>query len=366
MSLQPRRLYGLLLLGLSLIAASSVPTEPPPVFLAKWGTFGTGDGQFNLPYDVSVDPLGNVYVADHSNHRIQKFDGNGTFLRMWGWGVKTPVYEFQICSSSCRSGIAGSGNGQFFWPEGVAGDASGNIYVADSYNDRIQKFRSNGTYLTRWGTSGSSNGQFDRPIGVAVDATGNVYVADSYNDRIQKFNGSGTFLTKWGTYGGSDDQFYEPHGVAVDASGNVYVADTRNHRIQEFDSSGTFVLMWGWGVQDGSSTLQTCTSGCQSGLQGSGDGQFHWPGGVSVDATGNVYVADSNNHRIQKFSNTGTFLDKWGSSGGADGQFNWPLGIASDAAGHVYVADYLNHRIQKFGDPLLDFFIGEPELPSGH
>ena len=119
-------------------------------------------------------------------------------------------------------------------PSGVAVDSSGNVYVADSGNKRIQKFNSAGGFITKWGSSGSGDGQFSYPCGVAVDSSGNVYVADTSNQRIQKFNSSGGFITKWGSYGSGDGQFSNPYGVAVDSSGNVYVADSGNRRIQKF------------------------------------------------------------------------------------------------------------------------------------
>ena len=187
-------------------------------FLAKWGTPGSGNGQFYNPYDAAVDGDGNVYVVDYGNSRIQKFDGDGGYLTQWGG--------------------YGSGNGQFNNPVGVAIDGDGNVYVADYNNNRIQKFDGDGGYLTQWGTPGSGNGQFSSPFGVAVDGDGNVYVADSSNHRIQKFDGGGGYLGQWGTLGSGDGQFNSPVGVAVDGDGNVYVADYGNHRIQKFGPDG--------------------------------------------------------------------------------------------------------------------------------
>jgi DNA-binding beta-propeller fold protein YncE len=220
------------------------------------------------------------------------------------------------------------GDGNFKYLRGVAVDSSGNVYVADTDNNRIQKFSSTGTFLGKWGFYGTGDGQFAYPEGVAVDSSGNVYVADEGNNRIQKFSSSGTFLAKWGSYGTEDGQFQYPQGVAVDTSGNVFVTDLGNYRIQKFSSSGTFLAKWG--------------------TQGSGDGQFYYPGGVAVDSSGNVYVADTNNDRIQKFSSSGTFLAKWGTQGSGDGQFQYPNGVAVDSLGNVYVADINNNRIQKF------------------
>jgi DNA-binding beta-propeller fold protein YncE len=144
-------------------------------FLLKWGSSGSGDGQFDGLQGIAVDPSGNVYVADLWNHRIQKFDANGNFLTKWG--------------------SPGSGDGQFVLPRGLATDSSGNLYVADFGNDRIQQFDANGTLLAKWGTLGGGSGQFNGPGWVAVAGSGNVYVADQYNSRIQLFGTAPFTLT---------------------------------------------------------------------------------------------------------------------------------------------------------------------------
>jgi hypothetical protein len=116
----------------------------------------------------------------------------------------------------------------------MAVDSSNNIYVADTGNNRIQKFNSSGTFLTKWGSNGTGNGQFDSPNGISVDSTGNVYVADTNNNRIQKFSSTGVFIDSCGSAGTGDGEFSGPQDVAADASGNIYVADTGNERIQKF------------------------------------------------------------------------------------------------------------------------------------
>ena len=223
------------------------------------------------------------------------------FLLTWGWGVQDGSSVFQTCTSGCREGSYGSGIGQFANPKGVAIDAAGNLYVVDSQNDRIQKFDRYGKYLTSWGSSGSDEGQFGVPIGVALDALG-----------------------------------------------NVYVADKANHRIQKFDNTGTFLLTWGWGVQNGSPVLQTCVANCQAGSAGGNVGQFDDPTYLAIDVSGVVYVADTDNHRIQKFESTGVFLDLWGAFGSGDEEFKYPMGIAIDSKDNAYVADSENYRIVKY------------------
>ena len=153
-----------------------------------------------------------------------------------------------------------------------------------------------------------------------------------------------------GSAGSGDGRFNSPAGVAVDDAGNVYVTDQFHHRIEKFNNAGAFLLVWGWGVGDGTAEFQICAADCQTGVQGSGNGQFSFPAAVAVDGAGHVYVADQFNHRIQKFDLDGNYLDQWGSHGylGGPGEFEQPQGVAADAAGNVYVADFYNGRIQKF------------------
>jgi len=149
--------------GLSNVANATTP----PQFLTKWGSPGTGIGQFEYPVGIAVDGSGNVYVTDRDINRIQKFDGNGTFLWMWG--------------------SQGTADGQLKGPRGIAVDGSGNVYVADAQNQRIQKFDGTGTFLTKWGSQGTGDGQFILPLGIAIDGSDNIYVVDRANNRIQKF-----------------------------------------------------------------------------------------------------------------------------------------------------------------------------------
>jgi DNA-binding beta-propeller fold protein YncE len=218
----------------------------------------------------------------------------------------------------------------FFLPTDIAINENGSVYVADTYNHRIQKFTSDGFFIKAWGQRGNGEGEFDYPYGIAIDTTNSVYVADNYNHRIQKFNSAGQFITKWGSQGGGDGELLRPRSIAIDAQDNVYVADTGNHRIQKFNSDGQFITKWG--------------------NQGSGDGQFDEPSGIAVDHAGNVYVTDSNNHRVQKFTPEGVFVSQWGSFGSTDGNLNIPIGITVDRVDNIYVTDSQNHRVQKF-DP---------------
>lgn len=228
-------------------------------------------------------------------------------------------------------------------PTGVAVDGSGNMYVADFANHRIQKLTQATNTWSEWGKAGggegSGLGEFNAPVGVAVDNIGNVYVAELGNHRIQKLTVSTNTWSEWGKSGGGPGdalgEFNTPIGVAVDSDRNVYVADYSNHRVQKLIVSTN---TWSeWKKSDGGS--------------GSDLGEFNRPSGVAVDGSGNVYVADSGNHRIQKLTLSGNAWSEWGKSGGGPGtglgEFLTPTGIALDGIGNVYVTDSVNHRVQK-------------------
>jgi NHL repeat len=260
-----------------------------------------------------------IAVDASGNVFVGEFDGNR-------------VQEFTGSGAYVTKwGSPGSGNGQFTNPGPVAVDGDGNVIVGDYNANRIQKFTKDGVYLGKWGSTGSGDGQFHGPVGIAVDASGNVFVADQINHRVQKFTSAGAFVTKWGSLGTGDGQFNVANGVAVDADGNVFVVDFRNHRVQKFTNGGTFVTTWG-------------------GL-GDGDGEFRFPSGIAIDAAGNVFVSDLETSRVQKFTNDGDFVAKWGSVGSGPGELSYPVALATDGHGNVLVAEYFNDRVQKFACP---------------
>lgn len=282
-------------------AAMGAPTVVPQFPLMKWGSQGTAEGQFSYPSAITLDAEGNIYIADGNNYRIQKFDHKGRFVRMWGWGVSDGSDLFQICTSGCQEGLVGGSDGQFTTMVGLAFDAADNLHVVDLSQDQVQKFDRDGSFLLRWGVFGSSEGQFDGASGAAVGPNGELYVLDNYL-----------------------------------------------HRAQRFDLSGNSERLWGWGVQNGTSTFQICQTGCQTGLSGTGNGQFHFPARVAVDSSGNVYVSDQSNNRVQKFTSNGVYLAKFGTTGSGDGQLNRPAGLWVDSRDNVYVADSDNNRVVQF------------------
>jgi uncharacterized protein (TIGR03790 family) len=292
---------------------SSVTDTTPSTlnFLFKFGSSGSGDGQFSSGANgIAFDSSGNVYVVDIFARRVQKFTSTGVYISQFG--------------------SFGSGDGQFSNPNGIAIDSSGNIYVADSSNHRIQKFDSNGVYVSQFGSSGTGNGQFNSPASLAFDSSGNIFVVDTLNERVQKFTSGGVYISKFGTLGSGNGQFGTngPKGIVIDSSNNIYVLDTINERIQKFDSNGVYVSKFG--------------------SIGTGNGQFasNSARNLVIDSSGNIFVADTNNHRIQKFTSDGVYITKFGSSGTADGQFSNPSTVAIHPNGSIYVADLNNNRIQ--------------------
>lgn len=285
-------------------------------YVSQWGTAGTGSGQFNTPYGVALDSSGNVYVCDVANNRIQKFTGTGTFTFSFGNTITPATLRLNT-------------------PSAIAvNSSSGIVYVTDTNNRRIQRYDMATGAATatfpRWGSAGTGNGQFNAPVGIALDSSGNVYVADTGNNRIQKFDATGTYITKWGAAGTGNGQFNAPTGIVVDSGDNVYVVDRGNNRVQKFSSTGTYITKWG--------------------TTGAGNGQFNSPRHMSVDSSNNIYVADTGNNRIQKFDSTGTYLAQWGSSGTGNGQFTGPRAVVVSSAGSVaYVSDTGNNRIERFG-----------------
>jgi sugar lactone lactonase YvrE len=262
-------------------------------FMSKWGTNGTGEGQFDFPSGIAVDSQ-YVYVTDHGN-RIQIFDKQGQFLK--------------------TIGEAGVDPGQFNKPEDIDVDTDGRIYVADSGNNRIQVFNPDLTISNVWGTQGTGNGQFDYPQGIAVPAPGHVYVTDSHNNRIQYFQLASpcppetTEITtnvclakEWGIKGSADGEFSRP--ADIDVSGQfVYVVDGNNNRVQIFTTDGIFVDKFGTEclIKESTEPMGKCKDPDGDGPLKKGDGQFKYPAGITVRSN-LLFIADNFNDRIQKLS----------------------------------------------------------------
>lgn len=255
-------------------------------FVRDWGSEGdSGNSQFQLPFGVTVDAgTGNIYALDTVNNRVQKFTNIGEFIR--AWGTACMLSTGQGCIDEDGPGLLLSGINQFLFPFGITVNPSdGNVFVADTYNHRIQQFTSTGQFVRQWGSFGTGAGQFQYPFGISVNpSNGNVFVADTGNNRIEQFTVTGQFVRLWGTFGTGPGQFQYPFGIATNhVTDTVYVADTYNQRIEQFTSTGQFVKQWG--------------------SFGTGSGMFQYPFGIAINSIdGTAIIADTGNNRIQVFS----------------------------------------------------------------
>ena len=373
----------------------------------------SGDGgpaaqaQLTYPAGVAVDGAGNVYVADVENHRVRRIDTTGVISTFAGTGeegfsgdggpaveaaLSYPVsvavdaagnvyltgYESKrvrrIDTAGVISTFAGAGEEGFSGdggpgvlarlssPRGVAADGAGNLFIADTGNHRIRKVDSVGVISTVAGTGeegfsgdgGPAVQAQTHPHDVAVDGAGNLFIADYWNHRIRKVDSAGVITTIAGTgeFGFSGDggpavqaQLSSPRGVAVDGAGNLFIADLGNHRIRKVDASGVITTVAGTGVLgfggDGGPAVQA---------------QLYSPFDVVVDGAGNLFIADTDNHRIRKVDASGvittvagTGVLGFGGDGGpaVQAQLNESRGLAVDSAGNLFIADSRNDRIRK-------------------
>ena len=242
------------------------------------------------------------------------------------------VSVFSPCGVKLRSfGRKGHGNGQFNNPIGVAVDGEGNILVADCRNHSVQKFTSEGKFLTSVGTKyteGSGPLQFSEPCDIALDASINkVYVLSRGNHHVQVLNSDLTFSSTFGKEGSGKGQFDTPYGIACDSTGKVYVADTNNHRIQVFTAEGKLLRMFG--------------------KRGQGKGELYTPKRIAIDTSGLVYVSERGNNRVSVFTPEGQFVHSFGMKG-PSGNYGYPYGLAVDDSGVVYVCGYGHNCVQVF------------------
>ena len=204
------------------------------------------------------------------------------------------------------------------------------------------------TYASVFGSWGHESGELSGERGIAIDSSGNLWVADTNNNRVEKFSPEGKALLMLGKEGTGAGEFKEPRAIAIDSKGDIWVSDFSNHRVQEFSSSGVFIRMFGWGVKDGKAEEEVCTSSCHIGIAGGGKGQFWDPYGLAFDSKGDAWVADTGGNRVEELSSEGKYMAEFGSKGSAKGQLDEPRGVAFDSKGNIWVADSANNRIQEF------------------
>ncbi len=341
------------------LGSAAIPSHSQTVTsIAGTGTSGfSGDNgpaisaALDTASAVAADAQGNIFIADTRNHRIRKISNNGTITTVAGNGQEG------------FSGDNGPGpSAQLSFPRGLAVDAGGSIYIADTGNSRIRKLALDGKISTIAGTGtagfagdgGPATGaQLNYPRGLALDASGNLYVADSWNYRVRRINRGGTIQTVAGN--GSCGPFGDGgaataaslgmiDALALDAQGNLYLSDSYQHTIRKVAGDGAIstVVGGGFGSAADGGTASTAT--------------LKYPRGLATDAQGNLLVADSLNHRVRMVvpgggisSAAGTGVAGYSGDGGSPtaAQFNTPRGLALDSAGRLYIADLLNYRVRR-------------------
>lgn len=350
-----------LLMAVAMLCGLLIPASAAHTVVCLYGNDLTAsegsNAYFNNPVALAKDSSGNIYVADMGNHRIVKLDNSGNVIGKFG--------------------SLGTASGQFDTPFGVAIDNDGNILVADTANHRIQKFDSQWNFICMWGSEGAGNGQFGLAREIGIDSNNNYHVCDEFHDRIQVFDENGNYMYQYGIKGSGQGQFSLPQGIAIKQSADgdrVYVCDTFNNRVQILDVQGNYIGQIG-------------------GTAGDGDYSFTYPRGVNIDINGDVYIADTFNHKIKVYNSSHVFqfstslnlvelepcypcqvlplgdgrfiLSDTGNSQlllrtqntvishiGLQRTTNYAYsnvgGIATDSSGNFYVSDSLNHRIIKY------------------
>ncbi|MCR9233565.1 MAG: hypothetical protein NXI29_21410 [bacterium] len=310
--------------------------EPAPIqFLKTWGQQGDQPGEFHFPIDIVINTQDEIFVTDHLNDRVQKFDRTGKLLA-----------QFPVLPN----------------PGGLAFDKQGNLVISHivasgsskhKIGDRISIYSPQGKLIRQWGKPGKGPGEFNCPGGIAVAVNGRIYVADQSNHRVQVFDPTGQFLFEWGKYGSQPGEFGGkanpnsrvggPQFLAFDSEGNLWTTEGANCRVQQFTAEGKLLQHWGTDA-DAPGGL----GGYFSGFGGQPVKSLTGPIAVCIDQKDRLWISAVSG-RVQQFSSAGKYLRGCGEKQGtAAGEFYAPHGMAFDSHGDLYVVDAYNHRIQKF------------------
>ncbi|CAF1240615.1 unnamed protein product [Adineta steineri] len=323
-------------------STTTTTTEAATACKARWnatgttvagnagGTAGVGANQLKGPYVVRIDSSNALYIVDMDNHRIQK------------WIIGDSI---GVTVAGQADGTSGASSTNLDAPVGLAIDSSNNMYIADRSNHRVifwANGASSGSMIAGTGSSGSANNQLNAPNGIeCVSSSGTLYISDRLNQRIMQYlsgDTSGTVVAGGNGYGTGTTQLWDPFGFTLDLSTNSLIITNYNAHS---------VVRWVVGA-----TSWTLLAGSSSGVSGSSSTLLYNPIGVAVDQYGNIYVADSGNHRIQFFlagqSSANTIAGVTGSSGTSATQLNFPYGVTLDSQFNLYVADKSNNRVQRY------------------
>ncbi len=339
------------------------------------GVVGTASGSFDYPYKIAFDTSGNMYVADEQNNRIQKVTPAGVTTTVAGSATGTSCpgpLNFTTCGDN---GLATSA--LLYEPYGVAVDSSGNLYISDTNDQRVREVNATTGIITTIAGSGASSGsigvsgtaatscRLNHPQGLYVDSSGNVYISDSGNNLIREYTvsnqdlvtvaGGGSTLGDGGA--ATSALLSAPVDVFLDSSSNIYIADQSHSRIRKVTASTGYI----------STVAGNGTAGYTGDGGAATSAELDLPAGVTVDSSGNIYIADEGNNRIRVVSAVGGFISTLTGTGTAGytavpasgivpittAMLNRPYGVTLDSAGDLYIADTFNYAIQKI--PVLTF-----------
>ena len=351
------------------LAAAAAFAQAPPVYTignaAGNGAAGfAGDSgkaqeaQLNYPLGLAIDKSGNIYIADHLNHRIRRIAPDGTI---------TTVAGSDSQGSTGDDGPATSA--RLNYPSGIAVDSSGALYITDTMNHVIRKVVVGGNitlFAGQRAVSGfqeknakgeslnAKDAQLNAPTGIAIDSAGNIYFCDTRNHRVRKIGADGKISTIAGTgekgeTGDGDDalkaKLNSPTGVAVDGAGNVYIADQMNHRIRKVDKDGIITTVAGTGLPGYSGNGGLATKA-----------QLFYPCCIALDAEGNLFIADRTNNRVRRVdaatgvislaAGNGRFGDDYDDRPAEQARLRFPMGLAADPQGRIYFSDNANSRVK--------------------
>jgi len=380
-----------------------------PNYETSFGSYGTGSGQLREAADLTTDSSGNVWVADSQNHNVEEFNSKGEFVRSIGsqgtgngqfeesvmsvavskgdvWATDSSanrVEEFTTEGTFVRAfGSYGTGNGQFYVPEGMAVNSSGDLFVADRGNNRVEEFDPEGKYLKSITKIGNIE-ELEGPSGLALDAKGNIWVSLTSEQKLEEFSPEGTLLRSFGTAGSAPGQMMYPERFTIGPETNIWVSEYGNSRVQVFSNTGEYLYGFGSSGESegqfqhprGISIYGTsvyvldsapwdwntvhqriekwhleppATYSTSFGSYGTGSGQLREAADLTTDSSGNVWVADSQNHNVEEFNSKGEFVRSIGSQGTGNGQFEESVMSVAVSKGDVWATDSSANRVEEF------------------